>query len=68
MLSKLKKNLNTTCNYGKQIKGCLNVIINIRMKSMDFDAPTLGGAVKAVLLPHLLCKSWNLGHFWMNLS
>ena len=23
---------------------------------MDFTAPTLGGAVKAVLLPHLLCE------------
>ena len=24
---------------------------------MDFTAPTLGGAVKAVLSPHLLCQN-----------
>ena len=29
---------------------------------MDFDAPTLGGAVKAVFLPHLLGYEFSILH------
>ena len=35
------------------MKGYLNIKIIYKYDLMDFDAPTLGGAVKAVLLPYL---------------